>query len=84
MTEDHPIFSEIPVEQLSYEDALSELERIVNALETNDQSLELALNLFERGQDLAQHCAALLDKAELKVRRLIGDTTEDFDLNSLS
>ncbi len=76
--------SEIPVEQLSYEDALSELERIVSALESDEQALEDALNLFERGQNIARHCAQLLDKAELRVRRLSGDTIEDFSLNSIS
>lgn len=84
MSANQLIHSEIPVEQLSYEDALSELENIVAALESDEQTLELALNLFERGQALAQHCSAQLDKAELKIRRLIGDTTEDFDQNSLS
>ena len=76
--------SEIPVEQLSYEDALSELERIVAALESDQQALEDALNLFERGQTIARHCAQLLDKAELRVRRLSGDTIEDFSSNSIS
>lgn len=76
--------SEIPIEQLSYEDALSELERIVATLESDEQALEDALNLFERGQTLARHCTQLLDKAELRVRRLSGDTIENFPLNSIS
>lgn len=62
--------SNIPVNELSYEQAFSELETIVNALETSQPSLEDAMNLFERGQNLAQRCAALLDQAELKVRQL--------------
>lgn len=76
--------SDMPIEQLSYEDALTELERIVTALESDEQTLEVALNLFERGQALAQHCSLLLDKAELTVRRLSGDAIEDFPLTSLS
>jgi exodeoxyribonuclease VII small subunit len=76
--------AEIPIEQLSYEDALSELERIVNALESEDQTLEVALNLFERGQTLVQHCSKLLDQAELKVRRLSGQNLEDFQIDSES
>lgn len=76
--------SEIPVEKLSYEDALSELERIVATLESDEKALEDALNLFERGQILARHCAQLLDNAELRVRRLSGDTIENFPLNSIT
>lgn len=55
---------------LSYEQAFSELEEIVDGLETNQKSLEEAIALFERGQALAQYCASLLDQADLKVRQL--------------
>ena len=59
-----------PVDELSYEQAFSELETVVNTLETSQASLEDAMSLFERGQSLAQRCASLLDQAELKVRQL--------------
>lgn len=58
------------VQSLSYEQAFAELEEIVYGLETNQKSLEEALAMFERGQVLAQHCAHLLDQAELRVRQL--------------
>ncbi len=58
------------VQSLSYEQAFAELEEIIDGLETNEKSLEEAIALFERGQALAKHCAALLDKAELRVRQL--------------
>ena len=60
------------ISKLSYEQAFTELEEIVYGLETNDKPLDEAIALFERGQALAQHCASLLDKAELKVKRLGG------------
>lgn len=63
----------IPIEQMTYECAFSELERIVAALEANQRPLDEAMALFERGQTLAAHCAGLLEQAELKVRRLSGD-----------
>ncbi len=59
-----------PVEKLSYEQALVELESVVDALENSQPSLEESLALYERGQALALHCAALLDQAEQRVRRL--------------
>lgn len=58
------------IQSLSYEQAFQELEEIVYGLETNSKTLEEAMALFERGQSLAQHCAGLLDQAELRVRQL--------------
>ncbi len=62
-----------PAEQLSYEQAFAELETIIQRLENEQPSLEEALQLYERGQALAQRCAALLDQAELRVRQLSGN-----------
>ena len=69
----------LPVEELTYEQAFAELETIVAALESDEHPLEDALSLFERGQALAQHCAGLLDTAELRVQQLSGDELVDFD-----
>jgi len=68
-----------PIETLAYEEAYAELEAVVAALESGEQPLETALALFERGQLLTKHCAELLDKAELKVRQLSGETLESFE-----
>jgi exodeoxyribonuclease VII small subunit len=65
-------------EGMSYEEALSELERIVSTLESEERPLEEALALFERGQSLARYCADLLDKAELKVQQLSGEELNEF------
>lgn len=68
-----------PVEALSYEEAFAELERIVAALEEGDQPLEEATAIFARGQALVKRCAELLEKAELKVRRLNDEAVEEFE-----
>jgi exodeoxyribonuclease VII small subunit len=68
-----------PIEKLTYEEAFAELETIVAALESGDQPLEATLLLFERGQLLARHCAELLDKAELKVQKLSGESLQPFE-----
>ena len=60
--------SDTPVEELTYEQAYGELEEIVAQLETEDQALENALALYERGRALAGRCARLLETAELRVR----------------
>ncbi len=67
------------VQELTYEAAFTELEAIVAALESEGRSLDESLNLYERGQVLSAHCAALLEKAELKVRQLSGDELTDFE-----
>jgi exodeoxyribonuclease VII small subunit len=67
-----------PIEELTYEQAVAELEAIVAALETGERPLEESMKLFERGQALSKHCADLLDKAELKVRTLVDDSLVDF------
>ncbi len=59
------------LEHLSYEEALKQLQTIVETLEQGDQPLEEALRLFERGQALLAHCARLLNQARLKVRLLL-------------
>ena len=61
------------IEKLSYEQAVLELEGIVKELEAEVGNLDQAIQLFERGQALAQHCAAILEQAELKVQELTGD-----------
>jgi exodeoxyribonuclease VII small subunit len=67
-----------PIEKLTYEEAFTELESIVAALEAGEQPLEEALSLFERGQGLTKRCGELLDEAELKVNKLAGDKLEPF------
>jgi exodeoxyribonuclease VII small subunit len=68
-----------PIEELTYEAAFAELETIVNALEGEQNPLEESMSLFERGQALVKRCSELLDGAELKVRKLSGDTLVDFE-----
>ena len=68
-----------PVEDLMYEEALAELEKIVASLEQEQISLADAMTLFERGQALVTRCGSLLEAAELKVQQLTGETVGPFD-----
>ena len=68
-----------PIDKLTYEQAYAELEAVVNALETGEQSLDESLALFERGQGLTRRCAELLEKAELKIQKLSGESLEPFE-----
>lgn len=70
-----------PVEELTYEEALAELESIVTALEgdASRNSLEESIKLFERGQALVQHCGEMLEAAELKVKLMSGGEVIPFE-----
>lgn len=68
-----------PVEELSYEEALAELEQTVELLEGEQNPLDEAMKLFERGQALAARCGVLLEAAQLKVQKLVGESTLDFE-----
>ncbi|MDY6854248.1 MAG: exodeoxyribonuclease VII small subunit [Thermodesulfobacteriota bacterium] len=65
-----------------YEDALKELESIVQQLERGDIPLEESLKLFEKGVKLSRFCAKKLDEAEKKVEVLMKDKEGIFKLQS--
>jgi exodeoxyribonuclease VII small subunit len=62
--------TEIALEDLTFEQAMRQLDEIVAKLEQGDLTLEQTLALHTRGQQLAALCAKQLDQAELKVRKL--------------
>ncbi|MCJ7433731.1 MAG: exodeoxyribonuclease VII small subunit [Anaerolineales bacterium] len=72
-----------PVEDLTYEQALAEVESIVSALEGEQGQLEESIKLFERGQALVKRCGELLEAAQLKVQQVAGDSVIPFDEESL-
>lgn len=62
-----------------FEDALGELETLIEQLETGEQSLEESLVQFERGMLLSQFCQKSLSDAEKKVKVLIADKESEDD-----
>lgn len=64
-----------PVEEMSFEEAMAELEQVVGQLERGDVALEASITLYERGAALKAHCEAKLKAAEEKVAaiQLSGD-----------
>ncbi len=57
-------------EAVPFEEALAELEEIVERLEIGELSLEESLKLFERGQVLSRLCMEQLETATLRVEQL--------------
>ncbi|MGZ5849707.1 MAG: exodeoxyribonuclease VII small subunit [Methyloceanibacter sp.] len=58
------------IKDMSFEQALKELEGIVDRLEKGDVELEASIRSYERGEALKGHCEALLRKAEAKVEKI--------------
>jgi exodeoxyribonuclease VII small subunit len=73
------LVNDSPNEELTYEQAMKQLEKIIETLETNDLPLDESIKLFEQGQKLANYCSELLDKTELKVQQILGNKLEDFE-----
>jgi len=59
-----------PVEELSFEAAMSELEAIVDRLEKGNVPLEQSIAHYERGEALKERCATLLKNAEMRVEKV--------------
>ena len=62
--------SDRPVEELSFEEAMRELEATVGKLETGEASLEESIALYERGASLRAHCEKRLREAEERVEKI--------------
>jgi len=58
------------IEKMSFEQALAELEEIVNKIDTGQESLADAVASFEKGVALKKHCEKMLKEAKLKIEKV--------------
>jgi len=65
--------SQTPVDQMSFEQAMAELEQVVGQLGRGDVALEQSIQLYERGAELKKRCADKLKEAEEKVNAITLD-----------
>ena len=65
-----PVAAAIPAD-LSFEDALAQLEKIVSELESGQAPLERSIEIYERGAALKAHCEARLKAAQLRVEKIV-------------
>lgn len=61
------------IKSMSFEDALSELERIVAQLEGGKAPLQDSIAIYERGEALKSHCESLLKAAEARIEKITLD-----------
>ncbi len=85
---DDTVAKSSPLEKVTFEDALQELESIVASLERGEVSLDDAIVAFERGTQLKSHCQARLEEARLKVEKIkvpaagaAPKSTSEFDMS---
>ncbi len=63
--------SDRKITEMSFEDALQELEGIVGRLERGDAPLEESITIYERGAALKSHCEGKLKAAQMKVDKIV-------------
>lgn len=68
---------------LSFEDALTELEKIVHNLETGQQKLEEAIVSYERGAKLRRYCEQKLNEAETRVQIIVKNDDNNLDIETI-
>ena len=77
--------SDKPIEEMSFEEAMAELEQVVAKLESGQAPLDQSIDLYERGAKLKERCEGRLKDAELRVNKIIAGNdgaakgTEPFD-----
>lgn len=62
--------AETKIENMNFEQALAELEKIVGSLEQGNVPLEQSIEIYGRGESLKKHCQTLLKSAEDKVEKI--------------
>ncbi|MEM6477276.1 MAG: exodeoxyribonuclease VII small subunit [Pseudomonadota bacterium] len=60
-----------PISELSFEQALSALEQIVQQLERGDVPLDDSIDLYARGEELRAACQKRLDAAQARIEKIV-------------
>jgi len=70
-----------PPEKMKFEEAMEELEQIVEQMEEGGLTLDESIEKFERGMRLSQVCSRQLQKAELKVEKLARASSGELEVS---
>lgn len=62
-----------PVSELTFEQALAEMDAIVEKMRSSELTLQESVQAYTRGKELSKHCEALLNKAQAVVQKLDAD-----------
>lgn len=59
-----------PITELTFEEALKELEQVVGQLESGSVDLEKSMDIYERGALLKKHCESKLAQAQARIEQI--------------
>ena len=62
--------SNIEIEKLTFEEAMNELEKLVDSLDKGNISLDEAIAAYDRGSQLKDYCQKKLNEAKMKVETI--------------
>jgi exodeoxyribonuclease VII small subunit len=62
-----------PAESMTYEQAIAELESIIERIEQGEAGLQESLDAYRRGAALLRRCTAILESAEQQVQELAAE-----------
>ncbi len=63
--------------KITFENSISQLDSIVERMESGELSLDESLKLFEQGVKLTRSCQKTLADAEAKIEKLMADVRDD-------
>ncbi|GAB4473123.1 MAG: hypothetical protein OHK0044_17130 [Burkholderiaceae bacterium] len=72
-----------PVAELTFEQALDELDALVRRMEAGEVGLDDAIAAYRRGAELARYCQGKLGAAEQEIKRLDGELLKPIDPSEL-
>ncbi|MDH5208104.1 MAG: exodeoxyribonuclease VII small subunit [Burkholderiaceae bacterium] len=75
--------SAAPVDSLSFEQAMDELDRLVRKMESGELALDESIAAYRRGAELARFCQGRLAQAEQEIRQLEGDLLKPLNAGEL-
>ena len=65
------------LDKMTFEEAMNELEKLVESLDKGDISLDQAIGAYDRGSQLKDHCQKKLNEAKMKVETIQSSDNSD-------
>ena len=72
------------LDKMSFEDAMKELEKLVDSLDKGDVSLDEAITAYDRGSQLKEYCEKKLNEAKMKIETIQSSDKEDVVTDQLT
>ena len=72
------------IDTMTFEEAMNELEKLVESLDKGDISLDQAISAYDRGSQLKDHCQKKLNEAKMKVETIQSSDNGEVIPNTLT